>query len=369
MAKRTALYDCHNAAHALMVDFAGWDMPLHYGSQLEEHHIIRRSAGMFDVSHMVVVDVTGATATAFLRYLLANDVAKLTAPGKALYSCLLNEQGGIIDDLIVYRLTDTFYRIVVNAGTAEKDIAWFEKQASAFAVSIKRRSDLSILAIQGPDAMAKTMAVLTPARCIAIASLKPFEAALTEEWLIARTGYTGESGYEVILPSTDIIAFWQALLAVGVAPCGLGARDTCRLEAGLNLYGNDMDESVTPFESNLAWTVALMPVDRDFIGRHALVAQQQAGVKKIMVGLVLAGRGVLRHDQRVVVAGCGEGVITSGTFSPTLQRGIALARVPAGVTHICEVDVRGKLLEAIVIKPPFVKNGQSTISSFIQEVS
>jgi aminomethyltransferase len=360
MGQHTPLYDTHLARGARMVDFGGWDMPVHYGSQVEEHHAVRRDAGMFDVSHMRAVDLRGARVREFLSGLLANDVARLTEPVKALYSCMLREDGGVLDDLIVYFLADDWFRLVVNAGTAAKDIAWIQDHATGFGVTVSPRQDLAIVAVQGPDAREKAAACL-PEACRAPAmALGAFFAVPCGDWLVARTGYTGEDGFEVILPATAVAGFWDALAAAGVAPCGLGARDTLRLEAGMNLYGSDMDESVTPLESGLAWTVA-MKDDREFIGRKALEAQKSAGVPRKLVGLLLEGRGVLRAHQKVQVPGGGEGELTSGTFSPTLERSIGLARVPAGTGERVQVDIRGKLLDARVVKPPFVRHGKALI--------
>jgi aminomethyltransferase len=360
MGLRTPLHDAHVALGARMVDFGGWDMPVHYGSQVEEHHAVRRDAGMFDVSHMCAVDLRGPRTREFLSLLLANDVARLTEPGKALYSCMLREDGGVLDDLIVYFLEDAWFRLVVNAGTATKDIAWITAHAGGFGVSVTPRRDLAIIAVQGPQARDKAAGCL-PAQCGDKAlQLGVFFAVPCGDWLVARTGYTGEDGFEVILPVAEVRGFWDALAAAGVAPCGLGARDTLRLEAGMNLYGNDMGEDVTPLESGLSWTIA-MKDGRQFIGRGALEAQKAAGVARKLVGLVLEDRGVLRAHQKVIVAGAGEGELTSGTYSPTLERSIGLARVPAATGEKVKVDIRGKLLDARVVKPPFVRHGKAVI--------
>ncbi len=361
MANRTALYDKHIEAGARMVDFAGWDMPIHYGSQIEEHHTVRESAGMFDVSHMVVVDLKGAGVRDFLRRLLANDVAKLKTPGKALYSCMLNESAGVIDDLITYYLADDFYRMVVNAATREKDLDWMRRQAEGFDVELTERSDLSMIAIQGPQAREKVCGLLENGDRTAAEALGVFFGQQVGELFIARTGYTGEDGFEIMVPNGDAPAFWDALLGTGVKPIGLGARDTLRLEAGMNLYGTDMDETISPLEAGLAWTVAWEPAERDFIGRKALEQQKADGVAQKFVGLVLEERGVLRSHQKIVVAGVGEGEITSGTFSPTLGVAIAMGRVPAGTGERCEVEIRNKRLPARIVKPPFVRNGQACI--------
>ncbi len=363
MGRRTALFDLHRTLGARSVDFGGWDMPLHYGSQVAEHNAVRRAAGVFDVSHMGVVDVDGARSRAFLEQLLANDVAKLTAPGRALYGCMLNEAGGIIDDLLVYRLEASAFRIVVNAGRREADLTWIRGHAAQFGVSVVEREDLAMLAVQGPEARALTAKLLVPEHAQAALALAPFHARPIGEWYVSRTGYTGEDGFEVMLPAGGAADLFEALRAAGAAPCGLGARDTLRLEAGLNLYGNDMDEQTDPFESALGWTVALQPVTRRFIGRDALEAIQRRGSARKLVGLLLVDRGgVLRRHQTVIAPGAGEGEITSGGFSPTLERSIAFARVPAATGTEVEVDVRGRALRARVVKPPFVRHGQPLVS-------
>ena len=358
--RRTPLYDQHVAAGARIVDFGGWEMPVVYGSQIEEHHAVRRDAGMFDVSHMCVVDLRGDRVRDYLRRLLANDVAKLAQPGKALYSCMLRDQGGVIDDLIVYFLDERWFRLVVNAGTADKDLAWIRERAAVLGVAVVPRRDLAMIAVQGPQARAKAAALLPEACRLPAAALGNFFGLPCDEWFVARTGYTGEDGYEITLPAEEAPALWNALLAAGVKPCGLGARDTLRLEAGMNLYGNDMDETVSPFESGLAWTVVLEGT-RDFIGKAALEAQRAAGPTRKLVGLLLLERGVLRSHQRVVTDAAGEGEVTSGTFSPTLERSIGFARVPAATGGSVNVDIRGRLLPARVVKPPFARNGSIKI--------
>jgi aminomethyltransferase len=362
MGLRTPLYDTHVAAGARMVDFGGWDMPVNYGSQIEEHHAVRRDAGMFDVSHMCVVDLRGPRVRDYLRWLLANDVARLKQPGKALYSCMLREDGGVIDDLIVYFLDDRWFRMVVNAGTREKDLEWLRTHAGAFEVSVEPRFDLAMLAVQGPNARQKAASALDPGLAARALELETFFGTTADHWFVARTGYTGEDGWEVMLPAGEAVEFWSRLRAAGVAPCGLGARDTLRLEAGMNLYGSDMDETTSPLESGLGWTIAWDPQDRDFIGRAALAAQKASGVARKLVGLVLTDRGVLRSHQKVLVAAVGEGEITSGTFSPTLERSIGLARVPSQTGSRCEVEIRGRLLNASVVRPPFVRHGKIAIA-------
>ncbi len=355
MSKHTPLYNAHIAAGARMVDFGGWEMPLNYGSQIEEHNKVRQAAGMFDVSHMTVVDINGAQARHFLSYLLANDVAKLQSPGRAFYTCMLNEEGGIVDDLITTFLDETFFRMVVNAATHDKDLAWINLQAKAFDVVVEERPELAMIAVQGPLARETVLALLPESDASAAAEMKPFNAGQFGNLFISRTGYTGEDGFEISLPAEAAVVLWEQLLAAGVAPCGLGARDTLRLEAGMNLYGQDMDESVTPLESALGWTVALKD-DRVFIGRETLLEQKAQGLEKKLVGLVLEGRGVLRPGQRVITQ-AGDGVTTSGSFSPTLQKAIAFARIPQSASETCQVDIRGKLLDCRIVRPPFARNG------------
>ena len=357
MGQRTPLYDQHLALGAKMVDFGGWDMPLHYGSQVEEHHQVRRDCGVFDVSHMTVVDVSGEQARDYLQRLLANDVARLKSTGRALYTAMLNERGGVIDDLIVY-LTDWGYRLVVNASTRDKDLAWMQAQAAGFAVEVSERPELAMLAIQGPYARARTSEVVSQARAGLIHDLKPFQGMADGDWFIGRTGYTGEDGLEIILPAEQAPDFLSELVGAGIPPIGLGARDTLRLEAGLNLYGQDMTEEVSPLAANMGWTVAWEPAERDFVGRAALEQQRARDDLPKLVGLVLEERGVLRAHQVVRVNGVGDGEITSGSFSPTLGKSIALARVPAGTAERAEVEIRGKWYPVRVVQPTFVRHGK-----------
>jgi aminomethyltransferase len=367
--KATPLNSVHRASGAKMVDFGGWDMPVNYGSQIEEHNAVRTDAGMFDVSHMCVVDLHGAHVRPFLRGLLANNVDKLQAAGKALYSCMLNPEGGVIDDLIVYFFREDWFRLVVNAGTAEKDIAWIRQQndVTNSGISITpRRADLSdegiaLIAVQGPNARAKVWQVL-PTTQAASEAMKPFNVVIVNdtpfgEVMVARTGYTGEDGFEIGVPATQAEALWNALAAAGVKPAGLGARDTLRLEAGMNLYGQDMDDGVSPLDAGLAWTVDLV-AERDFIGKSAL---QQKGQQQNFVGLILREKGgILRAHQKVIGASGNAGEITSGTFSPSMQQAIALARVPLDVAvgDTVQVEIRDKKLAASVVKLPFVRNGK-----------
>ena len=361
MTQKTVLNDTHRAMGAKMVDFGGWDMPIHYGSQIDEHHDVRRDAGMFDVSHMTVVDLTGARVRDFLRKLVANSVDKLQKPGKALYTCMLTPEGGVIDDLIIYYMREDWFRLVVNAATRDKDLAWISAQAKAFDVEVVERPEFGMIAVQGPNAREKVIALLDEADRAKAGKLARFAAMETRTvdgvpLFVARTGYTGEDGFEIIVPEADTVALWQALAAAGVKPAGLGARDTLRLEAGMNLYGQDMDETVSPYEAALAWTVAL-DEGRDFNGRAVLEAQVANGAPRQMIGLVMDEKGVLRHGQRVLTAN-GDGEILSGTFSPTLGKAIAFARVPAGEPGEVRVDIRGREVPVRVVKFPFVREGK-----------
>jgi len=361
MLQETCLVEEHRKAGAKLVDFGGWNMPLHYGSQIEEHHCVRRSVGMFDVSHMTTVDISGEDALAFLQYLLANDVAKLS-PGKVLYTAMLNHEGGVIDDLTVYLLPQC-YRLVVNCATRQKDLDWINSQAKAFKVEVTEQRELTMIAIQGPKAIEVVNTILHEDN-EALSSLGVFYgtklSGAKSDWLVTRTGYTGEDGYEMALPNEDAVSFWQQLLAAGVAPCGLGARDTLRLEAGMNLYGHEMDDSASPLKANMAWTIAWEPEERDFIGRGALTREKAEGISEKLVGLVFKGKGVLRAGQKVFCEQ-GEGVITSGSFSPSLGHSIALARVPVATGENAQVEIRTKRLPVNVVAPRFVRKGKNLV--------
>lgn len=360
MTQKTPLYEKHIEMSGKIIDFSGWQMPIHYGSQLEEHHQVRKFAGMFDVSHMTILDMRGDRVKAFLETLFANNINKLKSKGKALYSCMLNHDGGVIDDLITYFLDDTYYRTVVNAATRDKDITWINNVAKDFNVDVIERKDLAMIAVQGPKAREIATSLLPVSITKEAEALKPFNAVINADWMVARTGYTGEDGYEVMLPATDAPGFWQQLYDAGVKPSGLGARDTLRLEAGMNLYGTDMDESITPWECGLGWTVALDPAERKFIGREALESKK-SNTEYDFVGLVLEGKGVLRNHQKVVLENGKEGEITSGSFSPSLQKAIAMARIPKTDDKFCNVDIRGKLISAKIVKPNFVRSGTPCI--------
>ena len=366
MTKQTALYSAHVDAGGKMVDFAGWQMPLHYGSQLNEHKQVRASAGQFDVSHMTVIDFTGAGAADFLAQTMANNIGKLKTPGRALYGVLLNEAAGVIDDLIVYRM-DWGYRAVVNAGTRDKVLAWFQKVLSDAGltdptadIEMRERDDLAIIAVQGPAAVERAIAGLP--QLAAARELKSFQVTEIDDWTVGRTGYTGEDGFELIIPNPAAVPTFQALLAQDIPPIGLGARDTLRLEAGLNLYGQDMDESVHPLSANLAWTIAWKPPERKFIGRAALTDIRAAGDFERLVGVVLQERGVLRAGQQIQTD-AGPGVLTSGAFSPTLGYSIGLARVPQTAGGAATVEIRNRTLAVSLVKPPFVRNGKAAHSA------
>jgi aminomethyltransferase len=363
MIQKTVLNEAHRRLGAKMVDFGGWDMPLHYGSQIEEHHAVRRDCGMFDVSHMCAVDVAGPGARAFLLRLVANNVDKLVTPGRALYGAMLNDAGGVIDDLIVYFLGEGRYRVVINAGTAEKDLAWMAARIAEWRLDVAciARRDLAMIAVQGPNAKARVWQALPETRASS-EPMKPFHAVEAGAYFIATTGYTGEAGFEITLPAGQAETLWQRLLDAGARPAGLGARDTLRLEAGMNLYGQDMDETVSPLDAGLAWTVDLDGA-RDgieFTGKAALLTHPR---QKQFLGLLLSGKGgVLRAHQKVITAH-GDGEITSGTFSPTLQQSIALARLPleTAAGDAAEVEIRGKRLAVKVVRPCFVRNGKAVV--------
>lgn len=362
MVLRTPLYSEHVRLGARLVPFAGWEMPLHYGSQIQEHQAVRQDAGMFDVSHMRAIDLIGPDALSVLRRLLANDAAKLTVPGKALYSCMLNPAGGVVDDLILFRLDELAYRAVVNAATTAKDLAWMHHHLAGERVDIRPREDLAIIAVQGPTARDRTASCLPEALRARALALAPFHGVSDGDWLVGRTGYTGEDGFEIMLPHTEALALWSALIAAGVRPCGLGARDTLRLEAGLSLYGQDMDESIGPLDAGLAWTVAWPPETRDFIGRQALSARRDHPERLDLVGLLLTGRGVLRAHQPVLLEGRIIGEVTSGGFSPTLERSIGLARITPVDRVECAVEIRGHAVAARIVKPPFVRHGRIRVT-------
>ena len=363
MGRKTPLFQQHVEAGGKMIDFAGWDMPLHYGSQLQEHHQVRRDAGVFDVSHMTIIDVHGpeAATCAYLRQLLANDVARLDVTGRALYSGMLNPDGGVIDDVIVYRMAFG-YRLVGNCATRNKDLDWMQQWAAGYQVELRERRDLAMLAVHGPQAIRRFCGLLDEATAAAVLGLDNFRGLRLDDFFVARTGYTGEKGLELMLPHANAARWWQQLLQAGIKPIGLGARDTLRLEAGMNLYGQDMDETISPIAANMAFSIAWEPADRQFIGRQAVTAhrqQQRAGHFPELAGLVLEGRGVLRRGQRVSTDN-GDGIITSGGFSPTLKHSIALARIPVSSSS-CQVEMRGKVTPVRKVRPHFVRFGRKVV--------
>ena len=360
MGLRTPLYDMHLALGAKMVDFNGWDMPLHYGSQVDEHHHVRNECGVFDISHMSIFDIQGDQAQAFLQLLLSNDVALLNTVGDAQHSIMLNEQGGVIDDLMVSR-TDTGYRLVSNAVTRERVQTWLEQHAATFSCSVQWRNDLCLFSIQGPLARERLSSILSASRVNLIQNLQHHHTAQDGDWFISCTGYTGEDGIEIMLPASQAVDFINALVGAGISPIGIGARDTLRLEAGFNLYGFDTNEQVSPLTVNMGHLICWQPETRDFIGRQALQNQLDRGVMEKLVGLVLDERGVLRAGQPVRINNQTTGVITSGSYSPTLGKAIALARVPVATGDRGEVEIRHKWFPVRVVKPRFVRNGKILI--------
>lgn len=356
MVQKTPLHDKHLESGAKMVEFAQFLLPIHYGSQINEHQAVRQDCGMFDVSHMNVVDIVGIEAKAYMRYLIANDVAKLTTPYQAMYSCMLNKNSGVVDDLIVYFIDEEHYRLVLNAATRQKDMNHISEVAKGFNVKLVQKTDLAMIAVQGPNAIAKFNEAM-PGTTDMVAALVPFSASEVGSLFIARTGYTGEDGLELILPAKSAPFTWQMLLDVGVLPCGLGARDTLRLEAGMSLYGNEMDDDTSPLDAGLSWTVDRSDAHRDFIGKDKLRPK-----KFDLIGLVLKDKAMMRHGQ-IVKGDMGEGVVTSGGFSPSIKRSIALARLPTKQNTIevqdntVAVAVHHQWLSAQVVKPVFVRKG------------
>ena len=360
MGLRTPLYDMHLALGAKMVDFNGWDMPLHYGSQVEEHHHVRNECGVFDISHMSIFDIHGGQAQAFLQHLLSNDVALLDTAGRAQHSLLLNEQGGVIDDVMAFR-TDSGYRLVSNAVTRERVQNWLEQHAQTFASTVTWRNDLCLFSIQGPLTRERLASILSSTRANLIKNLKHLETAVDGDWLISCLGYTGEDGIEIMLPAKQAIDFINELVGAGITPIGIGARDTLRLEAGFNLYGLEINEQVSPLIANMDDLICWQPPSRDFIGRSALQAQRESGITEKLVGLVLEERGVLRAGQPVRIDKQITGMITSGSFSPTLGKAIALARVPMHTGDRGEVEIRRKWFPVRIVKPRFVRAGKILI--------
>ena len=358
MSNKTELHDTHIKMNGKMVDFTGWTLPIHYGSQINEHKIVRSDAGMFDVSHMMITDIKGKDAKPYLLHILANNIDRLKEPGKALYSCILNETAGIIDDLIIYYINDTHYRMITNAGTRDKNKKWFAETAKEYDIAFNTRDDLATIAIQGPNARKKTCSILPSEVQQQAEQLPPFSSLSHKNWFIARTGYTGEDGFEVILPNEEIVDFWNKLHQAGVTPVGLGARDTLRLEAAMSLYGTDMDEKISPLECGLSWTIAWQPVERDFIGRRALTKIRSQIDNQVRIGILLPSKGILRNGQKVYMNNKEIGFITSGSYSPIIGKSIALARINNDSKGEYSVDIRGKKFPVQKVKLPFIMNGK-----------
>ncbi len=361
MLKRTPLFETHEQAGAKLVDFGGWEMPLHYGSQIDEHEAVRTSCGMFDASHMTVVDIEGADAAAYLSTLLANDIARLSQAGQALYTCMLNHDGGVVDDLIVYSRGDQGYRLVVNASTREQDLTWMQECIGDQKVALLERPEMALIAVQGPEAKAVFGKVADAHNLHGlfekVSELKRFSACEHNSVYVGRTGYTGEEGYEIMMPAEHAAMTWAAFAGQGAVPCGLGCRDTLRIEAGLNLYGTDMDQTITPLEAGLAWTVSFADAERNFNGRAALEKQKSEAELPLWCGVVLAGKGVIRGGYAITTESGATGVITSGTFSPTLKRAVGFARMTQTDETECFVEIRGRQHPALLRPLPFVRNG------------
>ena len=353
---KTPLNKSHIELGAKMVNFSNWEMPISYSSLIEEHNAVRNTVGIFDVSHMSVFDFDGDNQVAFFEKIFANDIKKIYKDNKAIYGALLNEEGGILDDLIIYHANSKF-RLVSNCSTREQNRQWFEKHAVEFGVKVIERSDMGILAIQGPDALNKILEIKEIDN--QANTLQSFGCMFEGDKLYARTGYTGEDGLELIVPTKDINHLWDQALELGCTPIGLGARDTLRLEAGLNLYGNDMTINNHPYESNMGWTIDMSDENREFIGKDALLSIDQSKSQKI-VGIILQDKGVLRSGYEITHEQ-GKGVVLSGSYSPTLQSSIGLARVDQGYKENGKVMIRNKLLNIDFVSPRFL--GQGKISS------
>ena len=353
---KTPLNKSHIELGAKMVNFSNWEMPISYSSLIEEHNAVRNTVGIFDVSHMSVFDFDGDNQVAFFEKIFANDIKKIYKDNKAIYGALLNEEGGILDDLIIYHANNKF-RLVSNCSTREQNRQWFEKHAVEFGVKVMERSDMGILAIQGPDALNKILEIKEIDA--QVNTLQSFGCMFEGDKLYARTGYTGEDGLELIVPTKDINHLWDQALELGCTPIGLGARDTLRLEAGLNLYGNDMTINNHPYESNMGWTIDMSDENREFIGKDALLSIDQSKSQKI-VGIILQDKGILRSGYEITHEQ-GKGVVLSGSYSPTLQSSIGLARVDQGYKENGKVMIRNKLLNIDFVSPRFL--GQGKISS------
>ena len=367
--RRTPLYECHRELGARMVSFAGWEMPVQYTGVIEEHRAVRGAAGLFDVSHMGEVRVRGAGAESFLQRLTPNDVAQL-APGRAHYSGLLTDRGTYVDDLLIYRLAADDFLVVVNASNAARDLAWIREHgpdpegaegAAPADLEIADEGDrFALLALQGPRALA----ILEPLASPGVAGLRYYGFLRGEvagvPAILSRTGYTGEDGFELYLEPEGAPEVWRRLLAAGapygLVPAGLGARDTLRLEAAMALYGHEIDERTTPLEAGLSWVVKLGK--GDFLGRAPLLEQSEQGVRRTLVGFSVEGRGIARQGHGVLSGGEAVGEVTSGTWSPTLEKAIGMAYVPPALAAPgtpLELDVRGRKLPAAVVELPFYR--------------
>ena len=362
LVRRTPLYDAHQAAGGKLVEFAGWEMPVQYSGVLQEHRAVRTAAGLFDVSHMGEFRVAGDGAESFLQAVTPNDVAKLQ-PGRIHYSGLLTEQGTYVDDLLVYRLTEDEFLLVVNAANAAKDLEWLQRHKGAGVTLEDVSSDYGLIALQGPRAEA-ILAGLTSTDLTAIRYYAFVQGEVNgRAAIISRTGYTGEDGFELYLAPEDAPAVWDRLLEVGgpegLVPAGLGARDTLRMEAAMALYGHEIDDTITPLEAGLQWVVKLEA--GDFIGRQALVAMKEEGLPRKLVGFNVEGRGIARQGHKVLVDGEEVGFVTSGTFSPTLEKALGMAYVPVSMATAgtpLSLNVRGKLIPAVVVDLPFYKRAK-----------
>ena len=351
---KTTLFEQHKNLGAKIVDFGGWSMPINYGSQINEHKVVRSDVGIFDVSHMSIFDLSGSEQAKFLKYLLPNDVDKIKNSGRALYSPLLNNDGGVLDDLIVYNL-GTHYRIISNCATRSQNHDWFVKQSESYDVKIKLMNDLSIIAIQGPN----SINLLDKIGIHDLDRMSDFDVKIYNSSMIAKTGYTGEEGFEVVIENSDVESFWLSLLEAGASAIGLGARDTLRLEAGLNLYGTDMDTNNNPYESNLAWTIDLNDKKRDFIGKRALEEINKDACKELK-GIILRDKGILRSHQ-LIEHKAGNGEILSGTYSPSFGFSIAFARLDKGHDGEGKVKIRNNEFKVEIVSPPFMRKGKMLI--------
>ncbi len=350
---KTPLYQLHLDASAEFVDFHGWEIPIHFGSQIQEHNSVRDSAGVFDLSYMTIIDVVGDKAQAWLRTMLTNDVAALEVQ-QSMYSCLCNEDGGILDDLIAYKLSASRFRLVFNVSTRDKVISWLQSHLQQ-GVKLDVLTDVAMLAVQGPKAETKLARSLGSVNIqMPVGPIQRFYTMEQSDWLISRTGYTGEDGFEIFMPSSQAPSFFEDLLNQDVRACGYAARDSLRLEAGLNYYGKDLDEQHTPAQSGLDRNVDVSDPNRHFIGRDILYDQKATGTAVHQVALVLRAGGNMTTGQQVQRAGTIVGEITSGRFSPTFQESIALARVNRPVIGGCDVIINDQLFAVEIAELPFI---------------